>query len=157
MTFTLDPIVFAYLAAISLGTGILFGLAPALHISKTNVNEVLKEGGRSGTVGVRARRWTAALIVGELALTLALLAGAGFMMRSFLAMYRLDIGVDTSHLVMMGVTLPDRKYHSSDERNMFLERVNERLGGMAGIESATTTSNVPLGNGAQRQVELDGR
>ncbi len=80
----MDASVFGFLAAVTLGTGILFGLAPALHVSKTNVNDVLKEGGRTGTGGIRARRWTSALIVGELALTLVLLAGAGFMMRSFL-------------------------------------------------------------------------
>ena len=70
----MDARVFAFLAAVCLLTGIVFGLAPALHMSKTNVNEVLKEGGRSGSGGVRARRWTAALIVTELALTLVLLA-----------------------------------------------------------------------------------
>ena len=86
--FTMDGSVFAYLAAICLGTGVLFGLAPALHVSKTDVNEILKEGGRSGAAGIRVRRWTGALIIAELALTLALLAGAGFMMRNFLTLYR---------------------------------------------------------------------
>ena len=86
----MDASVFAFLAAITLSTGILFGLAPALHVSKTNVNDVLKEGGRTGMGGLRARRWTGALIVGELALTLVLLAGAGFMMRSFLKLYQAD-------------------------------------------------------------------
>jgi putative ABC transport system permease protein len=64
----------------------LFGLAPALHVSRTNVNETLKEGGRSGSTGIRARRWANGLIVAQLALTLVLLAGAGFMMRSFYQM-----------------------------------------------------------------------
>ena len=89
----------------------LFGLAPALHVSKTDVNEVLKEGGgRSGHRRLRARRWTGALIVVELALTLVLLAGAGFMMRSFLALYRLDLGIDTSRLLTMQLALPLAKY-----------------------------------------------
>src|SRR6202521_1242845 len=79
MTFDMDASVFAFFAVVCLLTGIVFGLAPALHISKTNVNEVLKEGGRSGSGGLRARRWTAALIVAELTLTLVLLAGGGFM------------------------------------------------------------------------------
>ena len=87
--------VFAFLAAICLGTGIVFGLAPALHVSKTDVNEILKEGGRSGSAGIRVRRWSGALIIGELALTLALLAGAGFMMRNFLTLYRMDLGIET--------------------------------------------------------------
>ena len=90
------PAVFAFFAVVCLATGIIFGLAPALHVSKTNVNEILKEGGRSGSGGVRARRWTAALIVAELTLTLVLLAGAGFMMRSFVNLYRLEVGIDTS-------------------------------------------------------------
>src|SRR5712671_1054282 len=112
MTFTMDPVVFAFIAGVCLLTGVLFGLAPALHISKTNVNEVLKEGGRSGSGGLRARRWTAALIVTELALTLVLLAGAGFMMRSFVNMYKMDIGIDTSRLLTMGFILPTRKYNN---------------------------------------------
>jgi putative ABC transport system permease protein len=157
MTFTLDPIVFAFLAAVTLGTGIVFGLAPALHVSKTNVNEVLKEGGRSGSVGIRARRWTSVLIVGELGLTLALLAGAGFMMHSFLVLYRMDVGVDTSRLLMMQLTLPDRKYHTADDRNRFLERVNERLGAVSAMQSATTASNAPLSGGAPRQLEQNGK
>ena len=101
MVFSMDARVFAFFTGVCLLTGIIFGLAPALHISKTNVNEVLKEGGRSGSGGVRARRWTAALIVAELALTLVLLAGAGFMMRSFMNMYRFDLGFETSRLLTM--------------------------------------------------------
>ena len=62
--FTMDGTVFAFFALICLGTGIVFGLAPAIHSAKTDVNEVLKEGGRSGTAGIRARRWTGALMVG---------------------------------------------------------------------------------------------
>ncbi len=80
----MDGSVLSFFALICLGTGIIFGLAPALHVSKTDVNEVLKEGGRTGSAGVRARRWTGALMVAELALTVVLLAGAGFMIRNFL-------------------------------------------------------------------------
>jgi putative ABC transport system permease protein len=155
--FTMDATVFAFVAAISLGTGIVFGLAPALHVSKTNVNEVLKEGGRSGAVGVRARRWTGALIVGELALTMVLLAGAAFMMRSFLAHYRMDTGVDTTRLLLMNLSLPDRKYHTHDERIAFVERVDERLGGVGTFEAATTASSSPLLGGPVRQLTIDGR
>src|SRR5437870_7547255 len=76
MTFEMDGSVFAFFGVVCLLTGIVFGIAPALHISKTNVNEVLKEAGRSGSGGRRARRWTAALVVVELALTMVLLAAA---------------------------------------------------------------------------------
>jgi putative ABC transport system permease protein len=88
--FTFDGRVFGFLAATCLGTGIIFGPAPALHVSRTDINEVLKEGGRSGS-GLRARRWTSTLIVVELALTLVLLSDAGFMMRSLLVLYQRDV------------------------------------------------------------------
>src|SRR5262249_13672376 len=89
--FTMDGRVFTFFATVCLATGIVFGLAPALHVSRTDVNDLIKDGGRSGSL--RARRWTSALVVGELTLTLVLLAGAGFMMRSFLTLYRLDLGI----------------------------------------------------------------
>jgi predicted permease len=107
MEFTLDGVVFLFFAAVCLATGVAFGLAPALHVSKTSLNEVLKEGGRSGSSGVRARRWTSALLVTQVALTLVLLAGAGFMMRSFLTLYTIDTVVDTSRMLTMQLSLND--------------------------------------------------
>jgi putative ABC transport system permease protein len=157
MEFRLDAVVFSFFAAVCLATGVVFGLAPALHVSKTNVNEVLKEGGRSGTGGVRARRWTGALIVVNLTLTLVLLAAAGFMMRSFLAMYRMDPGVDTSRLLTMQMALSVRKYADSSARSAFFKRVDERLAAVGAIESATTASNWPLGGGRGIQLAIDGR
>ena len=157
MTFEMDASVFAFFALVCLATGVVFGLAPALHVSKTNVNEVLKEGGRMGSGGVRARRWTGALVVVNLALTLVLLAGAGFMMRSFMALYRLDLGIDTSKLLTMQMSLPIRKYRTSDERNAFIKRVDERLAATGALEAASTTSNFPMGGGRGIQLTIDGR
>src|SRR5206468_5180626 len=134
MKFTMDRSVLAFLAAIGLGTGIVFGLPPALHVSKTDVNEGLKDaGGRSGTGGSRARRWTSALIVVEIALTLVLLAGAGFMMRSFFALYRMDLGIDPSHLLTMRLSLPMTKYPKGDSRITLYQRLEERLRGVSAI------------------------
>jgi predicted permease len=155
--FTMDGTVIAFFAAICLATGIIFGLAPALHASKTDVNEILKEGGRSGTAGVRARRWTGALMVVELILTVVLLAGAGFMMRNFLTMYRLDLGIDTSKLLTMALALPDRKYPSLEQRLAFYERLEERLRSNPKIDNVTVTSNVPLQGGFLRKLEIDGK
>ncbi len=158
MKFTMDGIVFAFLAAICLATGVLFGLAPALHISKTDVHEVLKEGGgRSGTGGMRARRWTAGLIVLEVVLTLVLLAGAGFMMRSFLTLYSMDLGIDTSHLLTMRLTLPLAKYPRREPRTALFQQLEERLGTVTAIQSAGITSNTPMFGGFLRQLSIDGR
>jgi putative ABC transport system permease protein len=155
--FTMDGNVIAFFALVCLGTGIIFGLAPALHASKTDVNEILKEGGRSGTAGVRARRMTGVLMVAELVLTVVLLAGAGFMMRNFVTMYRLDLGVDTSKLLTMALALPDRKYPALEQRLAFYERLQERLKSNPRIENVTVTSNLPLQGGFLRKLEIDGK
>jgi putative ABC transport system permease protein len=158
MTFTMDPIVFVFLTAVCLATGILFGLAPALHVSKTDINEVMKEGGgRSGTAGPRARRWTSALIVGEIALTVVLLAGAGFMMRSFMALYRMDLGFETSQLLTMRLTLPLTKYPKGEPRTALYQRLEERLRGVSAIQAAALTSSPPMFGGFLRQLTIDGR
>src|SRR5262245_14801636 len=154
--FTLDGRVFTFLAAICLGTGFIFGLAPALHVSKTDINEVLKEGGRSGS-GLRARRWTSVLIVVELALTLVLLAGAGYMMRSFMTLYQRDVGVETAHLLTMRLQLPNRKYPTPEQRRDFYKRLDERLAALGNVKAATITTNPPMTGGNTRQLVIEGR
>ena len=114
------------------------------------------EGGAARRV-MRARRWTAGLIVGELTLTLVLLSGAGLMLRSFLHLYQMDLGIDTSRLVAMQLIFPARKYSTLESRALFLDRVDERLSGIGAIEGASSTNYLP-GNGASlRRLEIDGR
>ena len=153
--FTMDTSVFAFLATVCLGTAVAFGLAPALHIARTDVNEVLKEGGRSGSAGTRVRRWTSVLVIGELALTLALLAGAGFMMRNFLTLYRLDLGVDTSRLLTMSLVLPDAKYPALEQRLAFYQQVQDRLGRR--FETVSVATNAPMQGGLTRRFEVVGQ
>ncbi len=157
MVFTMDPSVFAFFAAVCLATGILFGLAPAIYVSRTSVSEVMKDGGRAGSAGMRARRWTTALIVTELTLTLVLLSGAGLMIRSFMNLYNMDIGIDTSRLVVMQLIFPTRTYTSLESRALFLQRLDERLSGISAIEGASTTNYLPFSGASQRRFEIDGR
>ena len=149
----MDGRMFAFFALVCLATGVVFGLAPALHISKTNVGEVLKEGGRSGSIGIRARRWTGVLIVVNLALTLVLLAGAGFMMRSFMAMYRMDLGIETSLLLTMQMALPISKYRNADERNAFIKRV----GRLAAVGAIRRQPSPATGRGRRTQDSTHNR
>jgi len=158
MTFTIDPIVIIFLASVCVATAFVFGLAPALHVSKTDVNEVMKEGGgRSGTGGMRARRWTSALIVAEVVLTLVLLAGAGLMMRSFLTLYRMDMGFDSSHLLTLRLTLPLTKYPQREPRTAVYQRLEERLRSIRAIQSSGLTTNAPMQGGFLRQLSVEGR
>ncbi|MET0167295.1 MAG: ABC transporter permease, partial [Vicinamibacterales bacterium] len=157
MVFSLDPIVLLFFLGVCLATGIIFGLAPALHVSKTSLNEVLKEGGRSGSSGIRANRWTNGLLVVQVALTLVLLAGAGFMMRSFLVLYSLDLGFETPRLLTLQINLNDRKYPTSEQRNNFARRLAERLRGIGALQTVTTASNFPLGGAAGLDLTIDGR
>lgn len=155
--FTMDARVLAFFAAVCVGTGLLFGLAPALHVVRGNLAELLKESGRSGSGSIRARRWTGALLVAELALTLVLLAGAGFMIRSFVALYQQDLGIDTGSLTTMRLDLPEQKYATPESRLAFFSRLEERLGAITSLPAATIASTFPMGGGAPRLLEVDGR
>ena len=90
-------------------------------------------------------------------MTLVLLAGAGFMMRSFLALQRLDFGLDTSRLLTAQLGLPDRKYHEPEERVRFFQQLEERLNTIAAAAAASVASNLPVLGGGQRSLVVDGR
>jgi putative ABC transport system permease protein len=155
--FTVDWTVIGYLSAICVLTGILFGLAPALQVSRTSVNEVLKEGGRGSSGGRRAQWMSGTLVVVEIALTLVLLVGAGLMMRSFLASYSLDLGIKTDYLMAMRLQLPDRKYPKDEVRREFYDRLVPRLAAIPGAESVALSSSVPPQGTGRRNVEIEGR
>ncbi|HKT81330.1 MAG TPA: ABC transporter permease [Vicinamibacterales bacterium] len=146
MTFTFDPVVFLFFAAICLASGILFGLAPALHVSKTNVNDVLKENGRGGTGSVAARRWAGALVVVEVVLTVVLLSGAGFMMRSFMSLYAMETNFNSANLLSMDLYLPLTKYPQYEPRGQIYQNFADRLDAIPGIQAALA-NNAPM-NGA---------
>jgi len=110
---TIDGRVGLFVAAVGLGTAFLVGLLPAVQISKLAANRPLKEGERTATTGVGRRRLTTALLTVELALTLVLLAGAGLMMRSFLAVYRADSVVDATRVATMPLSAKREVSHAS--------------------------------------------
>jgi putative ABC transport system permease protein len=153
---TMDTRVISFMAAACLGSGLIFGLVPALHLSRSGVYDVLKESGRTAFGSARSRRWMRGLIGIELAFTLVLLAGAGLMMRSFLALHRADEVVDGSHVVAMGVTLPVQRY-PREQWTVFYDRLMERLQGIGPIASASLTSNVPFAGARRRTLTVDGR
>lgn len=159
MKFDLDGRVLAFTAAVSLLTGVVFGAAPALQASKVDLNVTLKEGGRSdGHAGAGMRRLRGLLVVGEVALSLVLLIGAGLMMRSFLRLQQVDVGVDPEHVLTMAVPLPSAKYRELERRSSFFQQLVERVGALPGVREVGAVSNLPLsGSLWGRSLTVEGR
>jgi putative ABC transport system permease protein len=157
MEFVIDGRVFMFLSTLCLGTSLVFGLVPAIHASNTNAREALKEGGRTGNGGIRARRWSSVLVIAELALTVVLVSSAVFYIRSFLAVYRADLVLDTSQLLTMRLTLPDAAYATPVQRTDFYRQLEERLMSMPAIASVAIASTAPWSGAAVRELTIDGR
>jgi len=155
--FTMDATVFAFLAGICVLTGILFGLAPALQVSRANVNELLKEGGRSGGSGVRARRFSSAMVVAEVALTIVLLVAAGLMVRSYMKLQALEMGFDSRNVLGGSIALLEPRWNEADARIRFEEHLLERVRALPAVASATAASGFPLSGGQQLRIEIEGQ
>jgi putative ABC transport system permease protein len=137
--------VFVFVAVLCLVSGLAFGIVPALHISKTDVNETLKDGGRGDVGGRRARRWTSTFVVSELALTMILLASAALLWRNFLTVYRSDAIIDASDLVTMRLTVPVERYATAEQVQAFHRQMDERLASRAETFRAAVGSYLPYG------------
>lgn len=155
LDYAMDQRVVAYLVAISLGTGLLFGLAPALRLSRLDVNATLKDGGR-GATGGRANHLSALLVTGEMALAVMLLAGAGVMIRSFLKIHNADMGVDPNNLLVGEVAPPAARYATAEARLSFFERLQTRIGAIPGVESAVLADSLPAWGSRRLEYELAG-
>ena len=114
--FTFDGTVFAFIAALCLVTAIAFGLIPALRVSGTDVTGVLQENAAGSLGGIRAQRWAGSLVIGQLVLSLVLLSGAGFMIRSFVALNAMQERFQTSDLIAMRLFLPVSQYPEANGR-----------------------------------------
>jgi putative ABC transport system permease protein len=155
--FTMDFAVFGYLAAICLTTGLVFGLAPALHMTKVDINRTLKEGTRGSGGSSCVKYLSGTLVVGELALALVLLAGAGLMIRSFQKLYALDPGVNANNVLTMRYMLNDAKYPTPGSRVHFEEQMLTRLAAVAGVDSVAVTSNLPMQGTPNWPFEIEGQ
>ena len=153
--FGIDGRVFAYLVLICLGTALAFGLLPAWHLSKTPAYDALKDGGRAAAGGMRPRRWAGVLLVAEIALTVALLAGAGLLVRSSLALSHADAVLDARALFTARVALPPEKLAVPEQVRAFHVRLEDRLAAAPGI-AATLASARPFVDAWRRQLEIDG-
>ena len=156
--FTMDASVFAFLAAIS--SEHRHPVRPRAGAARVEDERQRRaEGGRPhrNRAASAPAAGRGALIVGELALTLVLLAGAGFMMRSFLNLYQAEIGVDTTPLLTASVSLPDRKYPGPEQRLTFYRQLEDRLNAIGAVEAATIANAGPGGGGAGRTLVIEAR
>jgi putative ABC transport system permease protein len=155
---SLDRNAFVYLAAISIGTGILFGLAPALRLAKTDVNVALKEGGGPGVAGGKSSmRLSNALVAIQMALCVVLLADAGVLLRSARHVYEAPIGVNTKNVLTMRVNLPEAKYAKPQSWVAFQNNLAMRLAGVPGVQFAGSATNMPMGGWVPLEIDFSGR
>lgn len=156
LIFAMDYHVLAYIGAVALGTGIVFGLAPALRLSKLDINSALKDGSHGSGSGTRSRYLSASLVVAEMALAVVLLTGAGLMIRSFLNVSSSTLGVNSNNVLVAQISLRGDKYKSSDSQLTFFHQLQTRLQALPGVEFAALTSNLPAGGTISYNYELEG-
>ena len=140
----IDGRVLGFTLAVSMISGVVFGLVPALQSSKPDLNESLKEGGRTASAGVRRNRIRSTLVVSEVALALVLLIGAGLMIKSFIRLLQVDPGFDRRNTLTMLIALPRQRYSKSEQQRAFFEQLIERVGALPGVEAAGAVNSLPL-------------
>jgi len=154
---SLSTEVLLFTFALSLATGIVFGLTPALAASRTDLQDAMKEGAR-GSVGRRTRSVRDVLVVAEVALALALLVGAGLLMKSLVRMLNVDPGFDTKNLLTMKVALPPLRYADNAKAVQFYDELLRRTAALPGVQSVAEVSNLPLsGDGGTGTPRVVGR
>jgi predicted permease len=154
-TLRIDANVLAFSFGLSLLTGIIFGLAPAIQSSRPDLNEVLKEGGRNTAGGAR-HRLRGVLVTTEIALAVVLLVGAGLMMKSLLRLLQSNIGFNPQNVLTMTVAVPPSKYTDTARQNDFFDRLNERVQSLPGVTGSGTVSVLPLQGGNTTRFIVEG-
>lgn len=151
----IDASILAFSFGLSLLTGLIFGLAPALQSSKLDLNEALKEGGRQTSAG-SGHRLRSAMVVSEIALAVVLLIGAGLMMKSLLRLLQTNIGFQTENLLTMTVILPPSKYTEDNQQINFNDQLRQRVQALPGVASAGTVNILPVNSGNTTRFIIDG-
>lgn len=142
---SVDWRVLAFTASVAVGTGLLFGVAPALHAARADVQETLKEGGRGGSsVSLASARVRSALVVAEMSLALVLLTGAGLMVRSFAALAHVDLGFRADHVLTARLSLLARKYRSDTAVAQFFRNADAAVGALPGVQAVGAINFLPL-------------
>jgi predicted permease len=157
-TVSLDRNVLLFVLAVSVFTGLGFGLAPALRASAVHLNDSLKEGGRGSGEGLRHNRLRSLLVASEFAMSLILLVGAGLMIRSFAALEAVDPGFSPEHVLSMIVSVTGAESAEPAHRVAFFRELLDRVRTLPGVESASAINHLPLaGDLWDRTLVIEGR
>lgn len=152
----LDGWVLAFTASVSILVGIVFGLAPAFYASRVNLNDELKVSGTSAGASSGRHGLQNFLVAAEIALSLALLLGAGLLLRSFANLRNTQMGFDSNNVLTSLILLPEGAYKNLAERRAFFDQVIARLEALPGVESASASIGIPLRGGRNGTVTIDG-
>ena len=146
-----------FAAALTVVTGIVFGLVPALQASRAGFTAGLRDGAR-GSTGMSGRSLRQSLIVAEVAIALMLLVGGGLLMRTLLRLQSVDLGFQSKGILVGQVLPPQAKYPGNAERKVFYDRLLEQMTALPGVEKAALTSVVPMGGGdSDTDIYIEGR
>ncbi len=155
-TIRIDGWVLAFTLGVSILTGLVFGLLPAISASKLDVNEALKEGGRASTGGITRHRVRSLLVVSEIALALVLLIGAGLLIKSIWTLRTVDPGFNAENLLTMRVELPESRYKEIPKQIQFRDRALEAVNSIPGAQAAMV-SELPMTENLMHNFVIEGR
>ena len=149
--------VLAFSLGVAMFTAIVFGLVPALQTVKKNVADPLKDSGRGIVGGFRRGKLRSALVVCEVALSLVLLAGAGLLIRNFVRLQTVDLGLDPNNILVARLPLPREQYKTAASKQLFFEALLQRLHALPGVVAATETSTLPPYGGIATDIDIPGK
>lgn len=154
----LSPYVLLFSLALSMVTGVVFGLFPALHVTKSDLNNALKEGGRSSTPGVSGSRLRGLLVIAEVAIALVLLIGAGLLVRSFVRLAAIDPGFNPKNVLAMIVSAAGSPQYAGAKRESLYREMLAKLQAIPGVQSASMINHLPLnGDVWSTGINIEGR
>ncbi|MGC1614432.1 MAG: ABC transporter permease [Candidatus Acidiferrum sp.] len=153
----LNVTVLLFTLAVSVATAVIFGLVPALQAARRDLNDPLRDSGKGVSGGFRHGRLRDAVVVLEVAVSLMLLVGAGLLMRSFVALHEVHLGLQPDHILVARLPLPKDRYKTADQITGFFQPLLLRLKAMPGIVDATETSTLPPYGGIGTDIEIPGK
>jgi putative ABC transport system permease protein len=156
MSFSVDGRVLLFTLAVTLGAGVIVGLAPAFSASRCHPVNALKEGGRTGSAGRGGAWFRSAMVVVQMALSLLLLVGAGLMIRSFLSLARQDTGFFTENITTMQTAVPANRFPNGPKAALLVKQTLGEIASMPGVVSAAASSGVPFVDGWGRSLSVEG-